>query len=82
MNSFLSEVACKIITYYQDKGGGAKLFNIDCNFEPTCSEYAKQAIRNIGLFAAMPHIFNRLRRCSDPDKIEREVDPFDEKNNV
>ena len=82
LNSLLSEVACKVITYYQSKGGGAKLFNIDCNFEPTCSEYAKQAIRTIGFFAAIPYVIDRLKRCSDPDKIEREIDPFTEKNHV
>tara|TARA_Y100001970_G_scaffold281897_1_gene393641 strand:+ start:1157 stop:1405 length:249 start_codon:yes stop_codon:yes gene_type:complete len=82
VNSLLSEVACKIITYYQSKGGGSKLFNIDCNFEPTCSEYAKQAIRTMGLFAAIPYVLDRLKRCSDPDKVERESDPFVEEHNV
>tara|TARA_B100001093_G_scaffold314122_2_gene299724 strand:- start:159 stop:407 length:249 start_codon:yes stop_codon:yes gene_type:complete len=82
VNSLLSVLACKIIKYYQSKGGGAKLLNIDCNFEPTCSEYAKQAIQAMGLFAAIPYIFNRLRRCNNPDKIEREIDPFVEKTNV
>ena len=82
VNSLLSKVACKIITYYQSKGGSATLFNIDCNYEPTCSEYAKQAIGTVGLFAAIPYVFRRLKRCNDPDKIEREIDPFTERNNV
>ena len=82
VNSLLSEVACKIIINYQSKGGSATLFNIDCNFEPTCSEYAKQAIGTVGLFAAIPYVFDRLKRCSDPDKAERESDPFVEEHNV
>ena len=32
------------ITLYQKSGGGKRLFGIDCNFKPTCSEYTKQAI--------------------------------------
>jgi putative component of membrane protein insertase Oxa1/YidC/SpoIIIJ protein YidD len=82
MNSILSKIACNIIMYYQSKGGGSKLFNIDCNFEPSCSEYAKQAIQKIGLFAAIPSIISRLKRCNDPDKVERDSDPFIENQSV
>ena len=82
MNSFLSRIACKVITYYQSKGGGSNLFNTDCNFQPTCSEYAKQAIQAIGLFAAIPHIADRLKRCNEPDKAEQEGDPFVVNSNV
>ena len=82
MNPFLTKIACKVIDYYQSQGGGASLFATDCNFEPTCSQYAKQAIQAIGLFAAMPYIVDRLKRCNDPDKIEREQDPFVEKHIV
>ena len=62
--------------------GGAKFFNTDCNFEPTCSEYAKQVLQNKGLIAAAPIIINRLQRCNDPDKVEREADPYVVDNNV
>ncbi len=82
VNSFPSKIACKMIDYYQKQGGGMNLFNTDCNFEPTCSAYAKQAIQAKGLFSAMPYIFNRLKRCNEPDKIEREHDPFVEVDNV
>ena len=82
MNSLSSKLAYKLINYYQSKGGGSKLFNTDCNFDPTCSEYAKEAIKALGLFAAIPIIIDRLSRCNDPDKVERVNDPFKEKNNV
>ena len=82
VNSFLSKIACKIVAYYQSKGGGSSLFNTDCNFEPTCSEYAKQAIQALGLFAAIPYIADRLKRCNKPDKVEHESDPFILNHNV
>ena len=63
-------------------GGGSKLFNTDCNFEPTCSEYAKQAIEAKGILAAFPIIVNRLRRCNEPDKVGRDLDPFLENSDV
>ena len=71
-----SQLVCHLIERYQRNGGGSKLFNTDCNFEPTCSEYAKQAIESKGLLFALPIIFGRLKRCNDPDKIERDYDPF------
>ena len=71
-----------MIDHYQSQGGGANLFNTDCNFEPTCSAYAKEAIQAKGLFLAMPYIVNRLKRCNDPDKVAREHDPFVEKHSV
>ena len=77
-----SEFACKMIEKYQKSGGGSKLFNTCCNFEPTCSEYAKQAIKSKGLVFALPIILNRLKRCNDPDKVEPESDPFIERKHV
>lgn len=71
-----------LINRYQSLGGGSKLFNTDCNFEPTCSEYAKQAIEAKGIRASFPIIVNRLRRCNDPDKVGRDLDPFLDNRNV
>ncbi len=76
MNSAISKLACRLIDYYQSRGGGSILLNTDCNFEPTCSEYAKQAISGVGLLAALPMIISRLKRCNDPDKVQRDYDPF------
>ena len=78
----LSKLSVALINRYQRLGGGSKLFNTDCNFEPTCSEYAKQAIEAKGFYAAFPLIVNRLRRCNDPDKVGRDLDPFLENSDV
>ena len=80
--SLLSKLSVALINRYQRLGGGSKLFNTDCNFEPTCSEYAKQAIEAKGILAAFPIIVNRLRRCNETDKVGRDLDPFLENSDV
>lgn len=76
------KIALYLIESYQRSGGGTKHFNTDCNFVPSCSEYAKQAIDTLGLWRALPVIFGRLRRCNDPDKVTKEPDPFIGSGNV
>ncbi len=34
-----------------------------CRFQPTCSEYSRQALLVLPLYKAIPKIFNRVRRC-------------------
>ena len=58
------------------------LIGNNCRYFPTCSEYANQAIQAIGLFAAIPTIADRLKRCNEPDKDEHESDPFILNHNV
>ncbi|MBT7334269.1 MAG: membrane protein insertion efficiency factor YidD [Gammaproteobacteria bacterium] len=82
MSSRLDSALCRLIERYQRNGGGSRYFNTDCNFEPTCSEYAKQAILALGSRRSVPVILSRLRRCNDPDKIERVCDPFLERPRV
>lgn len=66
-----------LINAYQRRGGGARLL-VDCNFEPTCSEYAKQAVQQYGAVRGLRYAVNRLRRCNDPDKMLAEFDPVPE----
>ena len=76
MTHRLDRYLCRLIERYQRKGGGTKLLSVDCNFNPSCSEYAKQAIANFGAFRAMPLIARRLRRCNDRDLLEKIDDPL------
>jgi len=76
MTTAFASAACRLIEHYQRKGGGFKYFNTDCNFEPTCSEYARQAILSVGFLKAFPVILKRLKRCNNPDKVGRDYDPF------
>lgn len=69
-------LALHLIECYQQSGGGSKHFNTECNFEPSCSEYAKQAINRLGIWKALPVVIERLQRCNDPDKVDKDADPF------
>ena len=69
-------IALYLIERYQRSGGGSKHFNTECNFEPSCSEYAKQAIDHLGVCKAIPVAMERLKRCNDPDKADKDADPF------
>ncbi|MEA5286033.1 membrane protein insertion efficiency factor YidD, partial [Vibrio parahaemolyticus] len=46
--SLLKYISLKLIHRYQASGGSKQLLNIECNFEPTCSEYTKQCIAKYG----------------------------------
>lgn len=64
-----------LIEKYQERGGGTRL-GFDCNFEPSCSEYAKQSIATHGIFRGVWLTVDRLRRCSDPNCVEKTHDPI------
>lgn len=70
------KIALYLIEQYQRSGGGSKHFNTECNFEPSCSEYVKQAIDRLGVWKAIPVAMERLKRCKDPDKVDKDADPF------
>ncbi|GHA65755.1 hypothetical protein GCM10007086_44210 [Photobacterium aphoticum] len=61
----------KLIRYYQGKGGSKVLFNIECNFEPSCSEYTKQCIIKYGAIKGWQLGLARIRRCNQPDLVEK-----------
>jgi putative component of membrane protein insertase Oxa1/YidC/SpoIIIJ protein YidD len=82
MSTFSARLILKLIDEYQSSGGGSRYFNTDCNFEPSCSEYARQAIKTLGLIKALPSIVARLKRCKDPDKISKDQDPFEQQDYV
>ena len=67
---------CRLIERYQAGGGGRHYFGIDCNFTPTCSEYAKQAVRHYGLCKAVPLVVRRLSRCTHRDLVQKIDDPL------
>jgi putative component of membrane protein insertase Oxa1/YidC/SpoIIIJ protein YidD len=76
MTRYLDRYVCRWIEWYQRNGGGTELLSVNCNFKPSCSEYAKQAITSLGTFRALPLIARRLRRCNDRDLVEKKDDPF------
>ncbi|MBM6550912.1 membrane protein insertion efficiency factor YidD [Marinomonas ostreistagni] len=65
-----------LIRRYQQGGGGSRRFGVSCNFSPTCSEYAAQAIQTYGVIKGCWLAWRRLRRCNVPDQVERIDDPL------
>ncbi len=72
----LGRLAIRLINGYQNRGGGNGIFAVDCNFEPGCSEYTKQAIEHYGFFKGIRLGFARIRRCNQPDLPHKIDDPL------
>ncbi len=72
----IRRLAIRLIDWYQSRGGGTRLFAVECNFEPTCSEYTKQAIERYGAIKGVRLGFARIRRCNDPDLTKKIDDPL------
>ena len=68
------------IRAYRRSGGGRRWFGIDCNFEPTCSAYAEEAIRRFGLRPGIALARRRLRRCRARDSVCRCLEPVPAKH--
>ncbi|MCL4137074.1 UNVERIFIED_CONTAM: hypothetical protein GTU68_037685 [Idotea baltica] len=66
----LTQLSITLIRTYQNKGGSKKLLNIECNFEPTCSEYTKKCIQKYGAFKGWKLGLQRIKRCNQPDLTE------------
>ncbi|MDP6270738.1 MAG: membrane protein insertion efficiency factor YidD [Alphaproteobacteria bacterium] len=48
---------------------------VDCNFTPTCSRYAAEAIERHGAWKGLGLALARLRRCRNRDQVGRLADP-------
>tara|TARA_Y100000748_G_C15385366_1_gene445353 strand:- start:506 stop:739 length:234 start_codon:yes stop_codon:yes gene_type:complete len=75
-DKFFNKNLIKLIQYYQKKGGGENLLFVDCNFNPSCSEYAILSLKKYNIFLATKLIFNRLRRCKKKDITYKINDPL------
>lgn len=71
----LARLLVRAIERYQRAGGGRAKFLVDCNFEPSCSEYARQAIARHGAFNGMRLGARRICRCTDRDAVAKRHDP-------
>jgi len=75
-NNFIQQSILSAIRYYQKTGGSQQHFATSCNFTPTCSEYAHQAIMRFGVLKGISLGVKRIHRCNDPDCVESIVDPI------
>ncbi|MBR4986330.1 MAG: membrane protein insertion efficiency factor YidD [Proteobacteria bacterium] len=71
----INRIIIALIRCYQNRGGGNRYF-VDCNFEPSCSEYARQAFTKYPFGKAMRLTINRIKRCNDPNCWPRKKDPL------
>ena len=63
-----------LINLYK-KLGGSDLFMVECNYKPSCSEYMKQSVEKYGSFKGLKLGILRIKRCDEPDLIEKKLDP-------
>ena len=62
----MKKITLKIISFYQKHISPffSQIFGIHCKFEPTCSEYTKQAIEKYGVIQGCWTGFKRILRCN------------------
>lgn len=71
----LARFGVRLIERYQRAGGGLARFAVDCNFEPSCSEYTRQAILIHGALSGMRLGALRICRCKDRSAVGKKYDP-------
>jgi putative component of membrane protein insertase Oxa1/YidC/SpoIIIJ protein YidD len=71
----LRQWVLQAIARYRETGGGRRWFGIDCNFEPSCSAYAQEAIGRYGLYRGLALSWNRIRRCNVRDCVGKCLEP-------
>lgn len=76
--NWISKLTIRFIDSYQKKGGGEHLLFVDCNFVPSCSEYAKQAIDRYGFLRGVWLGLKRIMRCNKTDQVQKIYDPIPE----
>ncbi|MGL4826255.1 MAG: membrane protein insertion efficiency factor YidD [Vibrionaceae bacterium] len=71
----IAKLSIKMIERYQSAGGSRRFFNLECNFEPSCSQYTKLCIVKYGAYKGWRLAFSRIKRCDDPQQVGKIVDP-------
>ena len=59
----IARILVGLISLYQRRGGGQR-FLVECNYTPSCSEYAKTAIERFGVRVGVGLAIARIRRCN------------------
>lgn len=62
------------IRRYQANGGGDRILLVRCNFNPSCSEYAHQALERFGFWRGSYLAIQRIVRCRDRQQVGLEDD--------
>jgi uncharacterized protein len=75
-DKFFNKILIRLISKYQKKGGGENLLFVDCNFKPSCSEYAILSLKKYSIFFALKLILKRLKKCNQKDIVYKINDPL------
>ncbi len=70
----IKKVVKNLIRTYQLRGGGSTLW-VDCNYEPSCSDYMMESIDRYGLVRGIVKGIKRIRRCNNRDLANKIIDP-------
>ena len=74
----MKSLTINLIRRYRKLGGGRTLLNCQCNFTPSCSEYAIQSIEQFGMLRGSILALRRLKRCNVRDQTVVTSDPIPE----
>lgn len=72
----LQNFIVRIIDAHQIKRAGLGVYRVECNFEPSCSEYTKQAVLHYGAIKGSMLGVKRIKRCSERDQVGMRHDPL------
>ena len=67
-------LSLRLIRHYQRRGGSKQLLGIECNFEPTCSEYTRLCIIKYGAVKGWKLGIQRICRCNNRDAVTKVYD--------
>ena len=74
--TLLQNLIVRAIDAHQSKRAGLGVYRVECNFEPSCSEYTKQAVVHYGAIKGAAMGVKRIRRCCDRDQVGTRHDPL------
>ncbi len=74
--ALMQKFIVRMIDAHQAKHAGMGVYRVECNFEPSCSEYTKQAVLRYGAIRGSVLGIKRIRRCSDRDQVGTRADPL------
>lgn len=74
--TLMQKLIVKVIDSHQARRAGVGVYRVECNFEPSCSEYTKQAVLHYGAIKGSVLGVKRIRRCCDRDQVGTRPDPL------
>lgn len=74
--AIVQDLVIRAIDAHQAKQAGLGIYRVECNFEPSCSEYTKQAVLRYGLIKGAVLGVKRVNRCCVRDQVGTRLDPL------